>query len=1230
MPLTKEEVQELVRSGLSSDQILRLSAKKDAIEDVAEITGEELDEPSLLDNFIRDVKETATGIGGLFTGLVQEPIGTLGAVAESFSPIDFETGRAQVPDVIEQSPFFALLEGDRSFGEEAFERPFSTLLDALGVSSLGAGAAAATGRGLQAAGRAGGVASRAGRTLERAAGFPGTAFRSATSRGIVRLSQIEGDGFARSFLRGVARRAPFVGSRAQLARAVRRGSREAKDQAITRFTRLARDELAPRWEAIAPEARDFLYQPISREVKGGGELADVSRLRAHLEGRQNMIPELRARGFDTKPLEEFTTFLRSTISDLAENESHASMLREMGFEAAALDANRHMPLMIEEGLIAADQFDPTKLGDAFADFRKAENGGTPWRQRALERRGYGHDFEPVFMSYIKVDDAMNKLARNKRITTGRFGPSGETLELPKDSVNRLMRRSGRAITTGEFVQDPIRSLLTQMGQLESLRAFPKFLDRLAGTALATRVRLGKKGAKSSDVVMPLDFDAFQKADPSTRLTMLQEAVEEAGLADKIIFSPDVPAHLVNSGDRMRSLLRGLDVFKSGTRVVSGRTNKDIWALRRDMLNAARKAKGGHPTPRFYAIDEDMAQVAVREIQPRGTLLDVVNDNPWVRTFLDKPMSFFTRVWLAFSPRYVVNNAFGNALLSVFGGSINPANYARAFKKEWRELTPMSISTQNIRALIDDFGPKSWDSWVTATGIAESGIRRIQVPEGKKWKVLAEKMSSGLFPIAAKTDDMFRRTFFIKEAKKSVRNLKLNQSHAGFLSSVFHHQGVTQAALELMRRGKAGEFLGPGTTEFKAIGRAFEKAEIQKQYRRALDETHKFLIDFGDLSQVERAFTRRLYPFVSWIKGVAGMALRAPFESPIKTRVLQAVSRLGHETTDAELAKHGLTREDIPVWWKDFMIWPGAPEKLASFEAWAPFALVAGGAAATAAGVAGGPGLLAGGAVTAGVSELAQVISGEDASIPLEVTADTIPRNIQGPEGIPAILFSTINPLAGAQETLEAMMRLVGGGGSGAQVRSQLGGGINPVLKVGLEQILGYNLFTGKPYRKIEDFRVLETGDRGPGGETITVRPPLFDAFLEQFPQAQVVTTAIAPFVRHQGGDMLDVFGLTYDPESRAMRDDLGRVLFPQDWQEDVSKLLGFNVQQIDRAKALARAGKARKKELEEQFLGALRQNPDAWTKVAQWSEVARRRLERDKREMQQEAEERMRLLEGDL
>lgn len=227
---------------------------------------------------------------------------------------------------------------------------------------------------------------------------------------------------------------------------------------------------------------------------------------------------------------------------------------------------------------------------------------------------------------------------------------------------------------------------------------------------------------------------------------------------------------------------------------------------------------------------------------------------------DNATQLLRYAWLAYSPRWVINNTAGNVILTALAG-MNPINFFRAFKKEYKDLVPESVTPGIFAAEL--YNPHPGRLADTPTGMMIDYVKNNAVLKG------LAKHTPSVRGINEAIEAHFRRALYIDRATK--------------LKQKVHFQKATLGLFETDEL----------STLLKNISDRPELVQL------LTDEVNKWLFDYFALSNFERRKWRRVVPFYSWIKNINRLVYSLPMQHPLRAELISIIGRVTDDITNQD-------------------------------------------------------------------------------------------------------------------------------------------------------------------------------------------------------------------------------------------------------------------------------------------------------------------------------------------
>jgi hypothetical protein len=265
----------------------------------------------------------------------------------------------------------------------------------------------------------------------------------------------------------------------------------------------------------------------------------------------------------------------------------------------------------------------------------------------------------------------------------------------------------------------------------------------------------------------------------------------------------------------------------------------------------------------------------------------------LRLFWDKPQDVWRAFVLSGSPRWLVNNAFGNTIfLKLQGGRM--ADVIRIAEERFKKLLNEKFGTQFSTKMLDQLADIPGMERVGSGYSSAEGMRGVHLGSaadtatGKFYQRLAGAGQTVTRGARAYGGFMTRLNSSIEEVFRQASYLKAleRQQILSRVRPVASELWSTKARLDRMGR-QAGEI-------------------TEGQVRAALTEMNNAMGNYGALGPIERNIIRRFFvPFYGYMRHQGTLLARLPFENPIK---MQLLSRLG-DANEEFMEQYG----PLPEW-----------------------------------------------------------------------------------------------------------------------------------------------------------------------------------------------------------------------------------------------------------------------------------------------------------------------------
>lgn len=240
---------------------------------------------------------------------------------------------------------------------------------------------------------------------------------------------------------------------------------------------------------------------------------------------------------------------------------------------------------------------------------------------------------------------------------------------------------------------------------------------------------------------------------------------------------------------------------------------------------------------------------------------------FMRASFDKGTGVWKMSVLALSPRWLLNNIAGNAVLNLLGNVMNPAAYMKAFtimrqakklavKKRW----PLMRAYKKL-----GIDPKVLESgfYKGEVGVALGKTKERGISFGDIFE------SQGAMSLKKYTGYSAVKTF-------ATKMYNINSEIESFFRAAHYLDkfGFT------VKAGKKVMKFGKGYTKTQAI-----------------KSVNKFLFKYSNMSFVEKSIIRRLDPFWAWHKNIIRLAMTYPIQHPMRAALIAKANMLIQDDID---------------------------------------------------------------------------------------------------------------------------------------------------------------------------------------------------------------------------------------------------------------------------------------------------------------------------------------------
>jgi len=234
----------------------------------------------------------------------------------------------------------------------------------------------------------------------------------------------------------------------------------------------------------------------------------------------------------------------------------------------------------------------------------------------------------------------------------------------------------------------------------------------------------------------------------------------------------------------------------------------------------------------------------------------------VRILVDKPTQAWKDTVLAITPRWIKNNAVGDAIFDSFEG-VGLLSYGRAFRSVYTDLIPDKLMERSF-ANVMKYNPQLGTTAKTSIGKLIQELEETKVVQG------ISKVKDLGYAINTMFEQPFVRALYIKLAReKAVEMLKV--------------EGLSKTEVNI-----------------------FNKMRVIKETPDILDpiidKIHNTLPVFNLTGNFERKYIKRFVPFYNWYKFMIKYGAKLPENHPFKLVGARGLSALSEEQREQAFAE----------------------------------------------------------------------------------------------------------------------------------------------------------------------------------------------------------------------------------------------------------------------------------------------------------------------------------------
>jgi hypothetical protein len=292
------------------------------------------------------------------------------------------------------------------------------------------------------------------------------------------------------------------------------------------------------------------------------------------------------------------------------------------------------------------------------------------------------------------------------------------------------------------------------------------------------------------------------------------------------------------------------------------------------------------------------------------------NGPVAKVYFQGPMNAWRSLVLAGSPRWIVNNVLGNAVMTIMQG----APVSRAFylmEQRYKEILNEKYGwnlkhgfLDEVRKNLDD--AKLGDSYGTTVADEVGGtysaveantpnyIPGVEAVPGPGGKIVMKTRS--LRGRAEGLSRAERKTNLSRGERALNRGQRIGDAVRAFngeVETAFRMNSALTAAERVAGIGHMKRMMGRFKSTEERMNRIFRDGLTEAEARVVVKEMNFFLGNFSDLGPWERNLIRPyIFPFWGFYKHTAKLLLSYPFEYPERAVVLGGLANVTQDMMDA--------------------------------------------------------------------------------------------------------------------------------------------------------------------------------------------------------------------------------------------------------------------------------------------------------------------------------------------
>lgn len=294
----------------------------------------------------------------------------------------------------------------------------------------------------------------------------------------------------------------------------------------------------------------------------------------------------------------------------------------------------------------------------------------------------------------------------------------------------------------------------------------------------------------------------------------------------------------------------------------------------------------------------------------ATLRPNTSVNTAVKVLWDSPLQLWRTLVLNYSGRWHVNNFFGNAMLNVLSGTLNPIDYVRAGKilgVRLAERFPRAIGTP------------------TEAVMKLMGVTKEQFNTARGW---ANMMPPELYGTFAKAENypLHLPEAAVGNMAKLQASILNNRVSRAFVKGATASADLNSLVDQFFRDAQffkiaRGQIRKESTGAIKKLVKSFyvsDDAMFDFAARMNSETATKMVKEIGEwlpdytrlLNETEKRVVRRIVPFYSWYKHMIKTSFMIPLKHPKRAALIGLIGKIGSDLNDQDLREAGLDPNDV--------------------------------------------------------------------------------------------------------------------------------------------------------------------------------------------------------------------------------------------------------------------------------------------------------------------------------